>query len=176
MRIVGPTVLPLVMTCLFVACGMGVPEQQANTGKGDNMFSSVETDDSARCIPADSLCLPTDDVLGDSYSFVYHQTDYLNCSAGLSPEMTYDDCVRTRASFAAACSDELHPWNYQCETQPEPEPEPTCGPDTCAGCCAGNVCMAGLTTGSCGTYGMQCLSCQEGFICNGQAGLCVVQP
>ncbi len=36
---------------------------------------------------------------------------------------------------------------------------PKCGPDNCAGCCNGNVCVSGSDTVACGTNGAQCTNC-----------------
>lgn len=58
----------------------------------------------------------------------------------------------------------------------------TCTPESCAGCCAGNTCMAGTAVGQCGSDGNACRACPGGNKCvNGECrcgsgracGLCV---
>jgi hypothetical protein len=47
----------------------------------------------------------------------------------------------------------------------------TCGPDTCAGCCMGDVCAYGNQNGVCGTGGSVCADCATyGWTCT--AGTC----
>jgi hypothetical protein len=53
---------------------------------------------------------------------------------------------------------------------------PGCGPATCAGCCAGSICVAGTTNASCGSHGLACQQCTGPHIwCSplGAAGLCL---
>lgn len=40
-----------------------------------------------------------------------------------------------------------------------------CGPATCGGCCAGDVCSAGLSTLACGTGGQACVTCGPELSC-----------
>jgi hypothetical protein len=53
---------------------------------------------------------------------------------------------------------------------------PACGPTTCAGCCAGSICVAGTTSGSCGSHGLACQQCTAANVTcvpQGAAGACV---
>ena len=38
-------------------------------------------------------------------------------------------------------------------------PQVACGPDTCGGCCDGDVCRLGVSNGFCGIGGEDCFSC-----------------
>jgi hypothetical protein len=42
---------------------------------------------------------------------------------------------------------------------------PPCGPDSCAGCCFGNVCAVGDQNIACGSGGMACATCSDGGSC-----------
>ena len=51
-----------------------------------------------------------------------------------------------------------------------------CGPSNCAGCCAGNFCVPGTTSGSCGSHGQACALCSasnEACVSTNGGGLCV---
>jgi hypothetical protein len=53
---------------------------------------------------------------------------------------------------------------------------PACGPATCAGCCAGSICVAGTTMASCGSHGLACQQCtgtNMTCVAQGAAGACV---
>jgi hypothetical protein len=52
----------------------------------------------------------------------------------------------------------------------------SCGPATCAGCCAGSICVAGTTNASCGSHGLACEQCtgtNVTCVAQGAAGACV---
>lgn len=49
-------------------------------------------------------------------------------------------------------------------------PKPKCGPDNCAGCCSGDVCVVATTSLACGKGGETCKTCGTGNACN--AGVC----
>jgi hypothetical protein len=66
-----------------------------------------------------------------------------------------------------------------------PEEEPAvveaapyrCSPETCIGCCVGDVCREGTTRLACGTGGQSCRACEEGVQCySGQCETLVVPP
>jgi hypothetical protein len=50
------------------------------------------------------------------------------------------------------------------------ETPPACGPQNCAGCCAGNTCVIATTPAACGRGGEACRACGGGEACN--AGVC----
>ncbi|MBI5610202.1 MAG: hypothetical protein HY902_15100 [Deltaproteobacteria bacterium] len=50
-----------------------------------------------------------------------------------------------------------------------------CGPNNCAGCCSGGVCVAGNEAFACGLGGGMCDSCDSGDVCNAY-GTCVLDP
>jgi hypothetical protein len=53
---------------------------------------------------------------------------------------------------------------------------PACGPATCAGCCAGSICVAGTTNASCGSHGLACEECtgtNVTCVAQGGVGVCV---
>ncbi|HEY1691774.1 MAG TPA: hypothetical protein VGG39_06415 [Polyangiaceae bacterium] len=48
--------------------------------------------------------------------------------------------------------------------------QPTCSAANCNGCCQGNVCLPGNSSGACGEFGQACSNCQS------TEGFCQVQP
>lgn len=50
-----------------------------------------------------------------------------------------------------------------------------CGPNNCAGCCAGGVCTAGNSAVGCGLGGGICTICNGADVCNA-SGQCVLDP
>lgn len=57
-----------------------------------------------------------------------------------------------------------------------PDGAVACGPATCAGCCAGDICVAGTNSASCGSHGQACVVCtgpNETCVAQGAGGACV---
>ncbi len=49
-------------------------------------------------------------------------------------------------------------------------PPPSCGPATCAGCCAGDMCMPGGSVSACGIQGAACMVCPSDGACHPGTG------
>ncbi|MBW2733881.1 MAG: hypothetical protein JRH20_15950, partial [Deltaproteobacteria bacterium] len=45
--------------------------------------------------------------------------------------------------------------------------EQSCGPETCVGCCLGELCLEGRAVSACGSEGLACKECVGGTICQG---------
>ncbi|MFW5739211.1 MAG: hypothetical protein ACOC1F_02475, partial [Myxococcota bacterium] len=72
-------------------------------------------------------------------------------------------CVDCTA-FNAGCNASTH----QCGNAQQ------CGKATCAdGCCDDDVCRPGTEHGACGTGGMECMACPDGFACDPASQKCV---
>jgi hypothetical protein len=73
------------------------------------------------------------------------------------------DCIVSLSDGGGACGSS--------DAGSIPDGAPACGPETCVGCCAGGVCVAGTASASCGSHGLACQPCTgANVICVAQAG------
>jgi hypothetical protein len=57
---------------------------------------------------------------------------------------------------------------------PPPPPPPSCTGDSCpTGCCSEGTCLSGNSASACGSFGLVCQTCVDGFTCDPAARTCV---
>jgi hypothetical protein len=95
-------------------------------------------------------------------------TESMACGFG---GQTCTDCAAIGLECVAAMGGGTGGACGSLDAGPGPDGQPPCGPATCAGCCAADVCLPGTAADDCGSHGLACEQCNGANVtCAAQSG------